>query len=509
MNLTLGLSSADAAKLRRLSIVKTAGAARARTQAAKIVWYDGPEHHLAAGGLSLEGQGGTWRMERHWPAPGELWPPGAPARPAGDTEWPEGKQPEHQRPEGKQPEGKQPEYPRPEYLAPVATFEGRRTVFALTMDGAPVGMTLLDGISRAGMAERPAARLTLSGPDAAVRALLTHLTETIALDVPPDSLAMEALSLAAGTAPRARRDGAPVLPGRDMAATVAFAHILGHLTDVLIALAPEAARADSGPEAVHKARVAVRRARSALSLFAATIADPLLPRCAEGFRELSHVLGPARDWDVFMTETLPPVLEALPGQAGLAALARAAARQRTEAHAALTDWLEGPAFRRLVLDLACLSGASQPGASQPGASQPGGGEPDAGGPALKDVAAETLRAAWKKVARAGRSLEDLDNPGLHALRLKAKRLRYAAEFFAPLFPEKAASRFVRRLAALQERLGVFNDSAVVVTLLTHLGRAPNHAAGLVLGFTAANAAGIRPKIAASWSRFRKCATFWG
>jgi CHAD domain-containing protein len=119
-----------------------------------------------------------------------------------------------------------------------------------------------------------------------------------------------------------------------------------------------------------------------------------------------------------------------------------------------------------------------------------------------------LQKRWRKLLHAGKALDDLDSPGLHRLRLKAKRLRYAAEFFAPMFPGKPTSRFIRRLAALQERLGLFNDTTVAEALLRDLGAKPSFAAGLVLGFTAAQGARARPKIAAAWTRFRHREPFW-
>ena len=175
-------------------------------------------------------------------------------------------------------------------------------------------------------------------------------------------------------------------------------------------------------------------------------------------------------------------------------MVRAGTRKRVAARAALAAFLGKPAFRALTLDLACLAAAAPP----EGEATP-----------LRDFAAAVLAAHRKKLLRAGKSLEELDNPGLHRVRLKAKRLRYAAEFFAPLFPEKASGRFIRRLAGLQERLGVFNDTAVAEALSRELGRSPGYAAGLVVGFTAARAAGIRPRIEASWERFRKREGFWG
>jgi triphosphatase len=97
---------------------------------------------------------------------------------------------------------------------------------------------------------------------------------------------------------------------------------------------------------------------------------------------------------------------------------------------------------------------------------------------------------------------------MHDVRLKTKRLRYAAEFFAPLFPGRDARRFLRGLTRSQDRLGLYNDTATADSLSRTLSARPGHAAGLVVGFAAARASGIRPKIARSWSRLKRREPFW-
>jgi triphosphatase len=58
----------------------------------------------------------------------------------------------------------------------------------------------------------------------------------------------------------------------------------------------------------------------------------------------------------------------------------------------------------------------------------------------------------------------LDPQRRHRLRIQAKKLRYAAEFFAAAFPRKKFMRrrknFVARLEQLQDALGDLNDIAV-------------------------------------------------
>jgi triphosphatase len=478
VELALFLNAADAARLHRLPAIRSVRSGRSRGQVVRMVWHDSLDRALAADGLALNEQRGVWRLERHRPEATDPWPPATDHRLIEEASEPVALSTH-----------------LPDILTSVAAFDGRRTVFPVTIGGEPVTMTLLDGMLRAVAADRPCSRLVLEGPGVAVRELVLLLADHLTLSVPVQSLASEALHLADGTAPQPRRTGAPVLPPEGLSTHAAFAHILGHLADVLLHLAPSAADIESGTVPVHQMRVAVRRARSALSIFPPIEDTVVLTRGADALRELGRMLAPARDWDVFMTETAPPVEAVLPDQVSLRTLLRAGARRRRAARAALSAYLTGAEFRLLSIELACLAAAEWT-------------LPDAEPPRLNEFAAAVLRSRWKKLLHVGKSLEDLDNTALHGLRLKAKRLRYAAEFFAPLFPGRPAARFIRRLSVLQERLGLFNDTTVAETLLRELNASPGYASGLILGFTAARGAGVRPKIAAAWARFRRREPFW-
>lgn len=490
MQLTLLLASADAARLQRLPAIKAARRGRSRSQAVQIVWHDSLDRELASHGLALAEQRGVWRLEQHRPEATQPWPPATDHQLIVEAN---GLQTlRHALAEA---DGETAGDRLPEAMTPVAAFAGRRTVFPLAVDGETVSMTLLDGVLRAVAAEQPASRVILEGPGPQVRTLVLSLADTLAVTVPPHSLWAEALRLADGTMQEERQRGAPSLPADGLSVHAAFTHIVGHLTHITLHLAPMVADNEDGIEAVHQMRVAVRRARSAFALFPALPDNPAYASAAVGLKQLGQMLGPARDWDVFMTETAPPVEAVLPEQPALHTLLRAGRRRRDAARATLVRYLDGPEFRRLSLELACLT-ASEPPADQ------------AIAPPLSEFAAAVLRRRWKKLLNAGRALEELDNQALHGLRLKAKRLRYAAEFFAPLFPEKPAARFIRRLAVLQERLGLFNDTTVAEELLRDLNGKPGYAAGLVLGFTAARGARSRQKISSAWARFRRRDPFW-
>ncbi|MBN8929776.1 MAG: CHAD domain-containing protein, partial [Rhodospirillales bacterium] len=273
------------------------GAARPRTGRARlvrrrIVWHDSPDRRLAAAGLALAEERGVWRLERLVPA-AESWPPGAPAPILG---------------EGADParlacaDGS----PLPTPLAPIAAFEGQVTEHVLATEDGPVVVHRLRGLLRAVAAERAVARVTLTGPDDAIRHAARTLVDALDAEVPRATLAGEALSVATAQPPPPRRLGAPDLPG-ELSVAAAFGHVVGHLTDVILHHAPVAADPRSLPDAVHQARVAVRRLRSAIAVFRPAIGCDAVTEADRHLRMLARALGPARDWDVFMTETAPAI----------------------------------------------------------------------------------------------------------------------------------------------------------------------------------------------------------
>jgi CHAD domain-containing protein len=131
--------------------------------------------------------------------------------------------------------------------------------------------------------------------------------------------------------------------------------------------------------------------------------------------------------------------------------------------------------------------------------------------ALREFAAAVLRRRLRKLVGADEDIAALDPPALHGLRLRAKRLRYAAEIFTPLYSAKAARRFLHRLSDLQDHLGRMNDVATAASLLADLGVPGGrhaYAGGLVLGVAGAGTSELRPQIGRAWERFRRVDPFW-
>lgn len=82
----------------------------------------------------------------------------------------------------------------------------------------------------------------------------------------------------------------------------------------------------------------------------------------------------------------------------------------------------------------------------------------------------------------GKHIDALDPKQRHKLRIAAKKLRYASEFFADVFPGKKAAcrrkRFIAGLKALQVYLGDLNDIVVNKRLSASIVSSPAASEGL-------------------------------
>jgi CHAD domain-containing protein len=253
--------------------------------------------------------------------------------------------------------------------------------------------------------------------------------------------------------------------------------------------------------------VAIRRLRSGLSVFSRAFPKAaLVPQILE-LRWLGGALGPARDWDVLATQTLPALAAAWPGDAGLHLLIERAAERREDAGRAARDALAAPRTVALLLDLAAVFyRAPWLALDDPAAAQ----LRDAPLPAF---AAQLLARRHRKVTKLGRARDPADAVALHRLRIEIKKLRYAAEFFSSLWDRKSVRAYTAGLAALQEVLGSVNDAATAERLCDSLrdsGQEPAwaEALGLLRGWAAASARGQLERFEDAWKTFRRSEPFW-
>lgn len=486
--LDFALPPEAAARLGRLPVLQAHRAGKARGAVAEIVWHDTADGAVTAAGLAVEApRRGPRRLLRMLPEPWAPWHPGRPPetlRLLGPADLPAEA-------------GDGP-------LVAVAAFTGRRQAFRLVVEDGTVEAVLLSGRLRAVAAERPVARLSLIGPPAAVLRVAGGIAATLPLLTPLSPLAEEGRALATGTEPRPPRLGPPDTSAATTAED-AFLRATGHLLEVLRQQTARI-RPDGGPEAVHQARVALRRLRSLFRVFRSAIDCAPLRGLDARLREVLSVLGPARDWDVFLGGIGRQVADAFPGEKRIAALLRAAAGRRDAAYRAVLVMLDAPAWRLLLLDALGIL-----------LVRPWRDDAPEEARRLLDAPALTfgraiLERRWQRLRRAGEDFEHLDAEALHELRLDGKRVRYAAEVFAPVFGAKAGKRFLRRVSALQDGLGIANDAAVARGLARSLA-APGQsgrvwAVGVVEGWCEARVATHRDDAFAAWKRLGGKDRFW-
>ncbi|KVL42274.1 metal-chelation protein CHAD [Burkholderia territorii] len=227
------------------------------------------------------------------------------------------------------------------------------------------------------------------------------------------------------------------------------------------------------PEFVHQMRVALRRLRTLMRFFPRFADDRWQDTFGVDLRWLAALLGTVRDWDVFSTESLPALIAADGGSADWDGTLDAARVQAAAARVELRQALHSARYARLTLGwLEWLSALALPPA-------------DAG-----DDAPPLRRHATKRVRRlfghlyASPSLTSLDTAARHQVRIDAKRLRYALEFFASLASRRTRNETVKTLARVQSVLGEANDSIVALHHLEQLA-APAYQIGFVRGYGAA------------------------
>jgi CHAD domain-containing protein len=313
------------------------------------------------------------------------------------------------------------------------------------------------------------------------------------------------MALASGTQPLPRHTGGPhVQPGQTV--DQALVLITGHLADVILHWS-RTAPAGATPEPVHQMRVAVRRLRTALSIFRRAAPHAAVADLAADLKTVARLLGVARDWDVFLAETAAPVQAAFAQDNRIATMVAAAGKRRAAAYAALRTRLDSASWRILALRLALLP-TLRPWATAgvPGTDTP----PDMLHAPVDAYAAQALHRAFKALTSAGDDLSALEAHALHDVRKQAKKLRYATEFFAPLFPVKPVKRFVEKLVDLQEALGALNDGAVAAQLTHELGGGADRAfaAGVVQGYVAATTAPAARRGAKAWRKLLEQDRFW-
>lgn len=356
-------------------------------------------------------------------------------------------------------------------LAPCFETAFQRTTWLLEDARGGVEVALDQGEIRAGERSLPISEIEFelkAGDSAALFQTARTLLAAVPLGLEPRSKALRGYALAG-----ARQSG-PCKAitsdiDRHLSAPEAWQRMLATSLTQFTANVPGLLEDGEDPEYVHQLRVAVRRLRAVLGLGRLAGLEPAQWR--DDFTWLMGELSPARDWDVLATETLPRVRAGLAAPEGIDALADAVDMARAKANARVRQALTSGRLVSAVLAAEADLWL----------------ERDAGVDVMT-WARGALNRRYKQLRKAGRGFARLDAAERHRLRIAAKRLRYAAEGFLPLFGAKA-ERYVGRIAELQDALGVANDITVAHGLLSGLVRSRREAqaAGIVEGYLACEA----------------------
>jgi inorganic triphosphatase YgiF len=391
-------------------------------------------------------------------------------------------------------------------LAPVFTTDFTRASRVIELGGGTrVEASLDEGVIRGARGAEPVRELELelkSGEPARLYDLALALAEDVPLALGNRSKAQRGYALA-GAAPDAPVKARAATLDRGMTAAEAFRAVMWAGLAHYQANEP-GALAGADPEYLHQLRVALRRLRSAIGIFAPLLDAPALAALRADLRWLAGRLGPARDWDVFVTETLPPVVEAFGRRGGFRDFVARCERLRRAANARARRALRSARCRRLALRLSAWLHAGDWLRELPAARREALERP------VAEWASAVLGRRYDRVRERGRGLARHSAGELHRLRIAIKKYRYAADFFASLYG-KPARQALGRLSRLQDILGAMNDAANVAELTARGfdgGARVREARGIVLGWSRARATALRRKLKRAWKSFRAAEPFW-
>jgi CHAD domain-containing protein len=195
-------------------------------------------------------------------------------------------------------------------------------------------------------------------------------------------------------------------------------------------------------------RIATRRLRVALRLFRRMLPSEAVRRFRKDLRWFASALGEVRDLDVY-TDNFRNYAQGMSPeqQADVGSYELHLRRERNEARAKLVALFDDARYVALFEDFAAFLD----------------GQPTATALRrwrtfrVRDGIEKYLAKSSKRVRKLGRKIDERSAARqLHRLRIRAKRLRYELEFFAPVYPE--LGELAKATKALQDVLGAHQDA---------------------------------------------------
>jgi len=394
-----------------------------------------------------------------------------------------------------------------DHLAPQFITDVKRATWPLSVRGAKVELAVDVGEIKCAKGSVPVCEAEFelkSGSIDGIYALAHELHKSIPFTIEPLSKAERGFALVAKTEPKAQRaqsltleDGCTVAEAFRSIGRNCLFHLRGN---------EAAIRTSQNADGVHQFRVAIRRLRSALSAFGDLLPKGERRRITNQMRWIAHRFGRARDWDVFSGALLREVRRHMGNDRSLAAFGAAAKAARADAYAAVAETIGSSRYTESLLT---LEQWWEGGAWIESLGEERDEPADA-------YARRSLKKLHRRVHKLGDRLDTLTEPELHELRKRAKKLRYAAEFFRTLFPAKSTKAYIKALSDMQDRLGSLNDGVTAKQLLSELEKRKNgmdgallaRASGAIAGWGAARVAEDMKRLPEAWARFAEVKPFW-
>jgi len=390
-------------------------------------------------------------------------------------------------------------------LEPAFATEIRRTARTIRISGSTLEIAIDNGFVRAGEARLPLREIEIElkeGDPDDVYQLGLILLDLLPLRLGTLSKAERGVQLLTGARPPAAK-ATPAALMRESTVDEALAIVIRNCLSQFTANWPAFREGDAG-EAVHQMRVAMRRLRAVLALFARALPQAGLGEMRQEARSIASTMGMARDWDVFASLVRSGPAAHFAGDKGLAAILRSAAERSAHGHKQVQALLDDTATSRFVLriDAYVARHGWRNGADLALLTQP-----------VIAFAAQCLERLDRRAIKAGKHFDRLSIEEKHELRIRLKNLRYAADFFGHLFKGQGkVRRYAACAAQMQDHLGHLNDAAMARSLVAELTGTGNtqmaFAAGAITGWYASAAEGHDSVLKQSWTRFVDAERYW-
>ena len=293
----------------------------------------------------------------------------------------------------------------------------------------------------------------------------------------------------------------------DMSADAAFASAARSCL-AQVATNAELLRQTRTCEALHQLRVGLRRLQAAFAIFKPLFVNAQPDRLKAETKWLVHELNPARELDVFISTGFNSAKADSKSGRMLSELGKRLLLAQSEAYSRALAAVDSARFAALLLDCAEWAEVA-PWRRSDGSSMVWTRDGSASVRATQ--ALERLR---RKVRKSGKNLTTLKPAARHKIRIKAKQLRYTAEFFAETFGKTTSRRhrkFLSSLKTLLDSLGELSDmTAARQNAAAVAGNSAEVAfrAGRIIGASDRDEPKLLAKAVRAYERWRRMRSFW-